>query len=638
MKQLTKENIQTYAIQFAGIFGIDFEEKLKQEESKPTPIGEFFFSKDVFSIYKYAMEDKLVESIVTFHDIIRDSVTNIRIKPDDMRELAGELVQLAEIEEFCKHHSEKMMDEYVAQYKDYWLFEGEDIKKGLGSLWMLPRMEVALTKGLFGTYRYHTENPNVPAPGSTFKLNPNLYIVDSINSFLHYAKSVEHDDVRVTYILKIEDILDYSYFCLVIQHKGNVWIGTDKMMFANPSNKYHRRNPTRSREDHYDYLDLPYTILDQMNEIRKNVKVPVAADTKLELHVYPLKDLHIAHRAFMHQLAAKIIGTLQTKELKRIASYEDVMLALPSGEDVRGKSEFSSDGYEGVNERVAELRKFVEEISTSTELAIIDKNLVIQSEHYDPEWLATPESLQNMNNWIANQKVAEDVKEKLRKIYDKDLGWSDTKERYFRPFAEVLTKYLENIFPYVFCGGNNGSLISFENQNVAQFGSGGNYLVTFTGGKDIFVPINIRDPHGEWTPDGYRGTCKMCGKHKESKVITVSFYSAKHLQKMFKMKWEEIPDWFKLYRYHGFDPYHGNSILDNVDPLAMIKDEITRRYSNGFSLSFQTCGWCKKRLEKEHGKFKDPIIVTDYQTMEVTSIIEREDWKQDNEERYSHRC
>lgn len=103
------------------------------------------------------------------------------------------------------------------------------------------------------------------------------------------------------------------------------------------------------------------------------------------------------------------------------------------------------------------------------------------------------------------------------------------------------------------------------------------------------------------------------------------------------MEWKDIPDWFKLYRYHGFNPYHGNSILNNVDPLAMIKDPITDRYSNGFSVSFQTCGWCKRKLEKEHGKYQDPVIVADYETMEVTSIIEREEWKKDNDEKYNVR-
>lgn len=624
MKELTKENVQDYAIRFAKVFGLDFEEKLKQEKSKPTPVGEYFFSKDVFSIYKYAAEDKLNEAIVTFHDLIKDSVRNIRIKPDEMRELISDLAELVEIEEFCKFHSERIMDEYTDQYKDHWLFKGEDIKKGIGNLWILPRMEVALTKGLFKTYRYHTENPTVPDPDTVFKLNPNLYIVDSINSFLRYAKSSNYDDLRATYILKIEDILDYSYFCLVIQYKGNVWVGTDKMMFANPNNKYHRRNPTRSREEHFEYLDLPYNLLDKMEEIRAKVKVPVATDTKLELHVYPLRDLHIAHRAFMHQLCANVIGTLQTKEMQQIASYEDVMLALPSGEDVRAESKFSSDRYKGVNERVEEIKRFIYDTSEpGTELAVIDKSLVLTSEHYDPEWLATPESLQNMNNWIANKKIADDVKKKFNEIFN-GLTWSDQTEKYFEPFAKVLQKYLHNIFPYAFCG-KETSLINFKNKNISQFGQSG--LVTFNAGREIYVPITIRDPEGEWTRDGYRGTCQICGNHKESKVTTVSFYSAKHLQKWFKMKWEEIPEWFRLYRYHGFDPYHGNSILDNVDPLAMVKDPITSRYSNGFSVSFHTCGWCKRKLEKEHEKYNQPVLVTDFETMEIESIIEREEWK-----------
>ena len=327
MKELTKENLQHYAIEFANIFGIDFEEKLKHERSEPTPIGEFFFSKDVFSVYKYAMEDKLIEGLVTFNDLIKDSVKNITVNSSGMRELSKELLRLAEMLDFCEHHNKAVMDEYDEIYKDHWLFEGHSIKKELKDLWILPRIEKALSKGLVGTYIYHLDNINVPSKELPFKLNPNLYIVDSINSFLRYAKKDNLDEVRATYLLKIEDILLYSYFCLVVQYKGNVWIATDNMMFANPNNKYHRRNPARSREYHFENLDLPYELLDRLEEIRQQTKVPVP-NSGMELHTFKMVDFDIETKAFMHQLASNIITNLEGKQLQRIVSSLDFLWML----------------------------------------------------------------------------------------------------------------------------------------------------------------------------------------------------------------------------------------------------------------------------------------------------------------------
>ena len=122
---------------------------------------------------------------------------------------------------------------------------------------------------------------------------------------------------------------------------------------------------------------------------------------------------------------------------------------------------------------------------------------------------------------------------------------------------------------------------------------------------------------------GWNGDCMYCGgKHKESKYVVFNVYSAKNLQKLMKMKWEEIPDWFKLYKYHGFIPYHGNSILDNVDPLAMINDNLSHMKANGFSLSICMCGYCYRRFKKQYKKYEKALITIDYDTMEICSISE----------------
>jgi len=325
----------------------------------------------------------------------------------------------------------------------------------------------------------------------------------------------------------------------------------------------------------------------------------------------------------MHQLAYKIISLLKP-ELPRIASYEDVMLALPSGKDVRAESKFSSDRYKGVSERVQEIQKMFEE--TTTELAIVNKDIVLKSEHYDPEWLATPDSLQNLNNWIANKEVSKNVQDKLDELYpdSRMAGRNDIDRRneLHKDFAKLLSKHVENVYPYLFVA-SEGSLIAFENMDISQFGSrddGKQQICTFTGGVD-YTTILIRDPEGKMTYDGFRGTCQICKKHPESVVIDMNFRSAKHLQVFFGLKWQQIPKWFRLYRYHGFEPYHGNSILDNVDPLAMVKDNVTKRYANGFSVSIHMCGWCKRRLIKEHQKIEGSALIhVDYNTMKVTSI------------------
>lgn len=630
MKELTKEVLQNYSLEFAKLFGIDLEAKMKEDENKPSPIGEFFFSRDIFAVYKLASENKLIEALETFHELLQEKIPNIQViaKSRYLKELSSELLELAGMVSYCEYHSNEILDQYVAAYKGYWLFEGNDIKKELKDLWIFPRIEKALGKKLFETYCYHKENQAVPPKESIFKLNPNLYIVDSINSFLRFAKreKIDSDEIRATYLLKIEDIPEYSYFVLVIQYKGNVWIGTDKMMFANPNNKYHRRNPVRSREEHFENLDLPYGIIDHIDEIRKSVKVPVP-QAGFELHVLKMVEFDVTTKAYMHQLAGNLIENLQGQDYPSIASYEDVMLSLPAHEDIRSESKFESDDYEGVNDRVKEIQNmFKEEESKTTSLAIINKDIVLKSEHYDPEWLATPESLQNLNNWIANKEIAKKIQDKLEDLYPAEREWMDPRpsprdriEQLHKEFGDILQKHVNNILPYVLIA--DEIFIEYVNNDIAQFGSKWNrFLTTRTGGYYSIALGGSDAIYDRYY--GMKGTCIHCQKHQESKRIEFCLYSARELQVLFGLKWEEIPDWFKLYRSSGLIPYHGNSILRNVDPLAMVEDNVSKRFPNGFPIVIKACGWCHKKFVKEYKKWQRGLIRYDMAENKIIEVIE----------------
>jgi hypothetical protein len=617
MKELNKENIQNYVIEFSKIFGIDFEEKLKQENSKALPIGEYFFSKDIFGVYKLAEENKLIESLITLNDVVIEHASSIRVKVNNeyLRNLSSNLLKIADILDYYNHHNNILMDQYVNAYKDFWLFKGNDLKKELGSLDILPRIDMALEKNLFKTYAYHIENKSIPEKNSKFLLNQNLYIVDSINSFLKYAKKENNDDIKVTYILKIEDIIEYSYFCLVIQYKGNVWVGTDKIMFANPNNKYHRRNPTRSREEYFEYLDLPYIILDNIDKIRQDTKVPVP-NAGFELHVLKMVDLHVYHKAFMNQLAAHVVNTLNNENIQKIASYEDVVLSLPSGEDIRKENNFSNNRFDGVEERINEIESFLNE--NSKELAIINKDVVLKSEHYDPEWLATPESLQNLNNWIANDKIRNEYEEKLDKLYSQDYK---QKDKLHNDFSNILSPYINNIFQYAFIA---NEVVIIIHDNISKFGSDNNTktIRIFRNDEHFkYSTLSIRDYDIKYPIR--KGNCKICNNHTESKNIILSFDSAKQVQLMFGMKWEEIPDWFKLYKSSVLIPYHGNSILDNVNPLAMMQDNVSLSYQNGFKIGIHMCGYCFNRLVKQYKKYDKANINYDAVNNKIISIEER---------------
>lgn len=635
MKSLTKENIKQHIIDFSNIFGIDLIEEINKTESKSQPIGEYIFKKDVFGAYKLAEENKLIESVITLNEEIISYTENMRLDNLNSKEaikLSNDFLKISKTLEYCEYYIEKNSNDFQEYYKDYWLFENNNIKKELNPRFF-PRLSRALDEGLFKLYDYQVLN-NVKVPEDlSFSLNKNLYIVDSLNTYLQYIKTQNTDNIQVTYILKVEDIEDYSYFCLVIQYKGNVWIGTDKLMFANPNNKYHSRNPYRSRETYYDKLDLPYGLIDQLSEIRKQTKVPVK-NANLELHVKKIEDFPLNVKVVMHQLALYMINDLyNNKSLEKISTYNEVVLSLPEGESVKDNQDFSSDDFSGVEQRVNEIKDIA--FKYFKEIDVYDKRLVLNSEYYDPDWLATPESLQNLNNWIANNKLKNDIQKIIDDLYPSDFRESD---KLHKQFANELIPYLDNIYKYIFS--SEDVSFRFINYNISQF-------TGYRDNKDhidlnichhnknnnrlSYGDIIIRDTHIEKylkekfnnisnSERLYRKRCLVCNEHSEKKSIIIDIKLREQLQELFGLNYKDIPEWLKLYKSHQFQPYHGNSILDNVDPLASVNDRLSEKRPNGLTIVIKMCGYCYRRLLKKYKIADKSLITFDLKTNKIVSL------------------
>jgi hypothetical protein len=117
-------------------------------------------------------------------------------------------------------------------------------------------------------------------------------------------------------------------------------------------------------------------------------------------------------------------------------------------------------------------------------------------------------------------------------------------------------------------------------------------------------------------------------KHYEREVEACDFSVRKPIKTIDVRHWKQfqylvggdrdaIPPYFRCYVAHNFDPYVGNSILDNTHPLALLRDPCTREHPNGITINVFLCGVCANKLAKgkpEHlildgDKLVDPATV-----------------------------
>lgn len=150
-----------------------------------------------------------------------------------------------------------------------WLFDEEELKADHNLNLLKLYVEEAFKEKVIKLYDYRKGSGKLMQK-QTFKIYPTIGISHSITEWFSFLdKQPQMEDPVVALFLKLDYVdLLYSSFIISIHHRDSIWIATDQISFDNPRNKASRRNPSRVVQDREECMDLPYQLVDQLDEIR----------------------------------------------------------------------------------------------------------------------------------------------------------------------------------------------------------------------------------------------------------------------------------------------------------------------------------------------------------------------------------
>lgn len=500
-------------------------------------------------------------------------------------------------------------------------------------------LDDSVQQNLLSSFKYREGTHPVDLFGKSFKLTEQLYITDSIQEFMDYLKRTQPADdfVYVNFLMKIEERIDLSYFLMSFSYLDHVWLVTDMSFdFDNPRNKATTRRPERRREKYYDNVGFPYQLIDQLDEIRKSSKQLVRFDDQqsMELHLMPMKTLLTYNKMFIIAAINHYLEALGS-ETKKLVTFEDHLnQKLLPGISIE-VDEKDATGFEGWDEHIQEVSNdIISEIRSkqqSTALVKVSRDMITSHEMYDRNWLGTSEQLDIIMKWSVFNTQADKMQVELNEI-------AESKDESMKELNRLLNKpgNFDRLMPYLFSAKKNvwymirqglvGTGFGFEQKPEAHA-----HCMKYDEGTRWFVQVRIGFDPDEfdqrakiWSEDSkvrlfnshddylYKPKCKCCGKFKGTDQF---FLDVDHYEQLMFLcnvdTKDKLPKYFRAFRSHECIPYHGNSILQNVHPYALLKHPSWKDYSNGLCIKVFLCGNCSRKYKNKYKVAENTLITLD---------------------------
>lgn len=597
-------------------------------------LGAYIEARDLFAISNFIRNGEYgiaYEKEIVF---LQNCIANARFSSDldklinDCKEIGNILLKAHDI--FSDYSI--WLSEERKYFREY-LFNNEFLKEEEKTEEFLDRFSyewVALAKKsvqskLLQLYNFGNASNTTLKYGHTvpYSISDALCISDNLGICIGCPKDIEEERCLVRLSLKIDRELLYSYFIITVQYKDRTWLVTDKPSFANPRAKQSRRNPARLREDAFENIQLPYGILDDIENWRKESKA-VAKENSSEVYIKSIRDFlppgsKILIKLIIEELIYNVIP-LKQYDLQRIASSQETIKLLGSGENIGTdvKDVFIDINTDANDERVRNIL-----FPPTTEIVKVNPIQAV-ARYVEEESLCTVEEMQTLAIWSQ--------KEEERKIKQKILDDAYTLDRR-RADDEILNKLLydniEKVYEVAFSG--NEVFMHIEDEQIRSFGSSNSVFQICEPGAfcSSYCKQYITNYHKEqFRAFDHVAKCVICGYEKPTNIM-FKILSYKALCLILGIDRHELPLTFQNYTAYMYVPYVGNTILDNVNPEYLIQDARSRDNKNGYSIGIPLNKRCYNQLRKKYLKYDKSIVVINYgkRTIEIKDF---EKWKENN--------
>ena len=446
-----------------------------------------------------------------------------------------------------------------------------------------------------------------------FRVKGVLACCNNLDFLLSACKPIDDDEIEVTIAMKIEEIIDYSYFLIFLQYKDTCFVVTDSIEFGNPHNMVASRNLRRRSESRENETGLPYRLIDdiiQWREENKAIqKATSASDEKpMELYTKKLSEYMPA------SLRLNIVSLFKTM-IKRVAdgngefsvvgTFDRMLVSqklLGSTVDMKTdgfKSSFEGHNTEKLDEFYASWMLPENDGEKTTLPAPVIRDLSVIDE-YRADVLVMPEKARAYADYFVAKREADHIRKTLWDYYDAH----NAEER--REMAEIVRAHLDSLLPYIFAG---------EEVYMVDMDIIYNHVDPFTRAEEprfiidkfsyLYHDSVAEHKENKWfhgdivatkEPKGYKweSYCNGCDISTNKGAI-VSFVHWKEFVKFLSIDRTDIPQSIRNYTAHYYQPYPRNSILDNVNPLYLLRDPFSQRNANSFDVAIPFCGNCMRK-------------------------------------------
>lgn len=583
----------------------------------------YSLEQNLFKVYNLIQkgEDGFASYVITqCYDQLVDLVT------DDKKWLVNNIDSFKQIidntklaKDAYKHWAKGDYSTYLNNYKKYNLFKDDELNYEIISPELFIDLEQSFEKNLIHAARF-SGTTKVDFP-TDHVIKDHIIMINSLEQFLTTVKI--EDKVQVYILLKLEKELVYSYFLIVITYKENIWIIDDQAQFDNPRTKYTTRNPNRHRESNFENLSFPYYLLDEVENSRKNSKTIVKGNSKLEFLQKPIADLYPECKVFLIYLINYYLKDINSIKDK-VALFGQVtdQLLLTGGTTV--DPTVKNDNFEGWDDHIREVHnEVIQEANkikgSSTALIKIDKSITKHSD-YDRDWLASPSKLKNIAEWMVLDTERNDLQKTIDKIF-KDGNAKENRLNFVKQLNIKIETQFDILKKYLFSADN----VYMEVEGYESADPKGFSFPVKKSTKPNIERFKFDSLSRNINWDGFsillkgnykNSICQICNHHKSNIQFRIHIRHYKQLMFLINGSQDDLPDYFRIYRAHSYVPYHGNQILDNIHPMALLEHPSWRAYPNGIEFDFYSCKRCCNKLYKQYKIAENALIKLDGSVVE----------------------
>lgn len=483
-------------------------------------------------------------------------------------------------------------------------------------------------------YRYRGDSPLNMDNVQKIKVADNFVLADNVASVFLSGRNGAEDELVVYIALNIDPILDFSWFLVALNNGDNWWMVTDEPKFANPSAKggIANRGAGRYRRDDYEKTVFPYMYLDRIEEWRRNnTSVVQEGRTQREFYTVPLQEWPVQCRVYLNLLIEKVIEKIQTDndKLKQVKLGQEFLQTLQIEGAVLDSREMESItecfSYEKEN---AGARKRIENLilhgqnQVAGSLVKVDAAQVTDKISLWKGNFMDADTFRSLEAWA----IYDDEYERRRKLLKKAEECKNADEK---KMAEMLDANLHNRLDMLFAAKEMQVFIfdpdaEYEDDSKGRVGWNKKHIPYTT---SLFHSTQrrlcwIRDVGGTvGEPCGY---CKKRRLNKSHKTwLDIQHYSV--LAWLAGVEREQLPYYFCNYQSHLFDTYCGNHLLQNINPLYLLQDVMSRSYPNGYEIGLNLCSRCRTALYKK--AMDKGFLVVNKKTCRAEGVFSPEEFK-----------